>query len=87
MTRTQSLRTSIRKEIKGLGLTTKDVSIKIDVHAVRVRAKNESVDLKKIQDAIMKYESYDRDEKTGEILSGGNTFIFILDINGRCSIY
>lgn len=82
-TRTNTLRTQVRNEVKALGLTRSDVSISVDVHRVRIQAKHENVDLKKVQDAVGKYESYDRDEMTGEILSGGNTFVFVVDQNGR----
>jgi hypothetical protein len=34
-----------------------------------------------IQLLLKEYESFDRDEMTGEILSGGNTFLFVQPIN------
>jgi len=81
--RTSDLRTAVRNEIKNLGLGRKDVSVKVDVYSVTVQAKHEAVDLKQLQSTLSKFESYDRDEATGEILSGGNTFVFVRDITGR----
>ncbi len=80
---TSELRTKVRNEIKKLGLTRKDVSITVDVYGARIRAKHENVDLKSIHNAVSKYESYDRDERTGDILCGGNTFVSVVDVNGR----
>ncbi len=87
MSSTSTLRTQVRQEIKNLGLKRTDVSVTVDVYCVRVQAKHENVNLKQIQDALCKYESYERDEMTGEILSGGNTFVFVKDMNGRTRIY
>lgn len=81
--KTTDLRTAVRTEIKNLGLSRNDVSVNVDVYAVRVQAKHENVNLKLVEDTLSKFESYERDEATGEILSGGNTFVLVKDMNGR----
>jgi len=37
--------------------------------------------IKEIEKIVGKYESIDRDERTGEILAGGNTYIFVSKLN------
>lgn len=37
---------------------------------------DKSLNLDKVERLIKKYEQYDRDERTGEILEGGNTYLF-----------
>jgi hypothetical protein len=74
---TQDLRTQVRAEIKNLGLTKKDVSIKVDHRAVRVKALHLNVDVDLVESVLSKFENYERDEATGEILCGGNTYVFV----------
>ena len=42
-----------------------------------VTVKDASIPLKDIETLVKKFESIDRDEATGEILSGGNTYIHV----------
>ena len=69
----------IREEIKKeLNLNSKKVSVKtrysIDVGIKSIEA---WVKFEEIEKIAKKYMSYERDERTGEILSGGNTFVFV----------
>lgn len=79
----ESMGTDKTKEIrevlkKKLGLSNRDVSVKysgsIDVKLKTVKSlpyKN------KIKEVAGKHESYQRDQATGDILRGGNTFVFV----------
>lgn len=67
---------------KELNLTSRDVSVKASSggtsSSVRVSIKSEKalVLKSKIENIAKSKESVDRDDSTGEILAGGNTFIF-----------
>ena len=74
------IRSSLKKV---LGYTNRQVSVKARDCAVWVKAKVAGLDLQKIYDIAIKYKSVDYCEITGEILSGGNTFVFVDDENGR----
>ena len=68
----------IRAELKQkLGLTVKDVSVKSDLYSVWVRIKNKDVNINEVKNIAKKYESFDRCERTGEILQGGNSYVFV----------
>lgn len=73
---------AIKKDLKKKGYTSRQVSVTkrrggFNV-AIRLLIKDMlNVDLDFIDSIVKKYESFDRDERTGEILSGGNTFIFV----------
>jgi len=76
----KAIREILKKE---LGLSAKDVSVRTKKggysKAVRVNIKTmKALALKsKIEEVGSKFRDYDRDEATGEILAGGNTFIFV----------
>lgn len=71
------IRTALKNE---LGLSNRDVSVKsrhyssvsVDVKSMKALAK-----YSQIKEIGNSQESIDRDEATGEILQGGNTFIFV----------
>lgn len=81
---TSELRKQVRQAVKNFGLTKEDVSISVKCSGysdrVDVRAKKE-IDFKGLQNELSKFKYVDRDS-TGEILAGGNTYIFIHHPNG-----
>ena len=74
------IRSSLKKV---LGYTNRQVSVKVRDFAIWVKAKVAGLNLQKVYDIAIKYKSVERCEVTGEILSGGNTFVFVSDENGR----
>lgn len=70
----------IRKELKGAGYTSKDVSVRkrnsLYDEVIDVTIKNPNVNPLEIKKIALKQENYERDERTFEILQGGNTYIF-----------
>lgn len=68
---------AIRKELKEHGYSNRRVGVSYDGYAIRLTIKELAIEMKEIESIAMKYESYSRDERTGEILSGGNTFVFV----------
>ena len=67
----------IRKELKDNGYTNKQISVRTNGGHVNVTIKDFSIQKSEIQEMTRKYEYYTRDEMTGEILCGGNTFVFV----------
>jgi len=71
----------LRKELKAIGISNKDVSVRVKPctysEVMDVKIKNLDVDIRKVQELAMKYEEINRDEFSGEILSGGNDFVFV----------
>lgn len=68
---------AIRKELKEHGYNNRRVSVRYDGYAIWVTVKEFEIDIKEIENIANKYENYSIDERTGEILSGGNTFVFV----------
>lgn len=68
---------AIRKELKEHGYNNRRVGVSYDGYAIRLNIKELAIDKKEIENIAMKYENYSRDERTGEILSGGNTFVIV----------
>ena len=72
---------AIRAEIKKLGYNSRQVSVKSRncgySDETRIEVKDLSCDIKAIEKACTKFESIDYDKYSGEILSGGNTYIFV----------
>jgi hypothetical protein len=70
---------TIRAALKGAGYGTKQVSVRNDSYSmgstVHVRIKDPAVPLAKVEAIANRSERVDRDEATGEILSGGNMFV------------
>jgi len=67
---------SIRKEIKAMGYNSRTVSVRSDSNSINVVLKK-LIAIKPIKKICNKYKSIERCERTGEILSGGNTFVFV----------
>jgi hypothetical protein len=83
MTNTAKDAQEIRNELKKIGLNTKDVSVRSNIYSmgssINVTIKSEkALSLRKEIKAIAEnHETIDRDHATGEILCGGNRFVFV----------
>ena len=66
---------TIKKELKENGI--KEVSVRDNHGHVNIEIKSNKIDIEKVEEIAGKYESYQRDEATQEILCGGNTFVFV----------
>ena len=77
----KELGNAIRKELKAAGITSKDVSVRVRDSlydtAVNIKIKNPKIKKSKVEEIAKKYQSVDHDERTYEILAGGNTYIFV----------
>lgn len=67
----------IKKELREEGISTKGVSIRVDCRAIRVWIKNPNVSSSAVKEILSKYESISYCYASGEILSGGNTYVFV----------
>lgn len=74
--RSQKIRNFIKAEY---GLTSRDVSVKLSGDAIKVKLKTPKSLLHKsaIENFGKTVEVIDRDERSGEILQGANTFVFV----------
>ena len=81
----EQIRTAARKAIKDLGLTNKDLSLSVKWEGyskvINAKIKSENVNLDALKAALGEFENIHKCEKTGEILSGGNTFVSLYDSN------
>lgn len=68
---------AIRQALKEHGYSNRKVGVRYDGYAICLTIKDLAIDIKEIEQLTKGYESYERDEFTGEILSGGNTFVFV----------
>lgn len=77
----KELAQAIRKELKNNGFTTKDVSVRVSDSlydtAVNVKIKNPLAKISDIKKIVNKYEEIEKDQRTGEILSGANIYVFV----------
>ena len=74
----RELNTNIKNEIKSAtGCKARDISVRTSSSSIRVEIKSPFINIKDVEEVVNKYESISRDEYTGEILCGGNTFVFV----------
>lgn len=66
----------LKKELQAAGIPTKGISIRCD-SSINVKIKDLTVDVDKVKEVLAPYESVRRCDYTGEILQGGNTFLFV----------
>ena len=67
----------LKKEIiTKLNLRARDISVESDYSAFRITVKT-WIPLSKVEEIANTRQHIDRCERTGEILSGGNTFVFV----------
>lgn len=71
--------TEMKRILRAAGIDTKKVSITHKYcgysEAYNVKLLTKEIDAKAVEKLLNKYESVDRDEYTGEILLGGNTYV------------
>lgn len=72
----------IREELKSIGYTSRMVSVTCSSAlydtAINVHIKDfTTVKINKVNEISKKYDKVDYDERSGEILSGGNTYVFV----------
>ena len=72
---------AIREDLKKAGYKRSDISVRTSSSmydtAIHITIKNPHIDRRKIEKIVTKYEKYERDLVTGEILQGGNTLLFV----------
>lgn len=76
MTTTEQTK-AIRQALKTAGVAARAVSVRADGSSIRVRINSASVKKALVAGIAMQYESISRDERSGEILCGGNTFVSV----------
>lgn len=71
----------IRQELKNAGYGRNKVSVRHQwcgySDAIHVTIKDKSIPLEDVKRIAKRQEYYERDERTGEILAGGNTYVFV----------
>lgn len=65
----------IRQRLKNLGYTSKQISV-TSKHAINITIKDLTIELEAIKRIGDEYREIDYCQVSGEILSGGNTFVF-----------
>lgn len=79
--RTSVLREELKAKMKAAGFNSKKVSVSVKVvgysDSIRMTIKDSSVDEKKVREIGESFRHIDRCESSGEILSGGNTYLHI----------
>ncbi|WP_276934256.1 hypothetical protein [Dielma fastidiosa] len=77
----KELSLQIRSELKAAGYKRNDISLRVTdagySTSIRVRIKNPKISSKEIEQVLKKYESIERDERTGEIMQGSNMYLFV----------
>jgi hypothetical protein len=78
---TKTAAKQIRAALKAKGWNSKAVSVRVDRYSmgssIHVKVKSPDVDMATVKAIAERYQRVDRCEYSGEILSGGNRFIFI----------
>ena len=72
---------AIRKMLKEKGYNSRRVGVTYQVAGysaiIRVTIKESGIDKSEIEYIVKHFNEIDRDERTGEILEGGNTFVSV----------
>lgn len=72
---------AIRAALKEAGITSKQVSVKHRYcgysSSYHITIKNGNISEMQVKDICKRFESVDYDERTGEILEGGNDYVFV----------
>ena len=71
----------IRAKIKAAGIPARSVSVRVQYAgystSINVRIKDISVGRKQVEKIAKEYRDVSYDERSGEILEGGNTYVFV----------
>ena len=71
----------IKNYLKENGIDTKKVSVKelpsSYSQAFQITIKSSDIDIEEVEKLSQHFKNYETDERTGEILQGGNTFVFV----------
>ena len=72
---------TIRRNLKEKGYNSRRVGVTYQIAGysaiIRVTIKESGIDKSEIENIVKRFNEIDRDERTGEILEGGNTFISV----------
>lgn len=75
---TNDIAKDVRTELKEMGFNSRKISVrKNDCNVVLVTIKDESIDREKIKQLAIRHTDVDYCEKSGEMLAGGNTYVFV----------
>ena len=67
----------IAQELKAIGITNKQVSVTMRHGSVDCYIKDITIDPETVSAIAKKHEQYETCQYSGEILAGGNTFVFV----------
>lgn len=67
----------VAAKLKAIGITNKQVSCRGDYNSINCRVKDLSIDLEVVKQIAYEYQKIDRCDYSGEILLGGNTYVFV----------
>lgn len=77
----REMNTLIKNELKEAGYNVKDFSVSVKdcgySTSIKVTIKNPYVCRKDVESLLLNYQNIDKDSVTGEILEGGNTYLFV----------
>lgn len=73
----QEIRNEITAMFKAKGWNNRKIGLRVDYSSIRVKVKDLSIKLKDVEAIVHEYEHIRYDEYCGEILAGGNTFVFV----------
>lgn len=73
--------TEVKKLLKAVGIDPRLIRSRLHTYSMgsslNVQILDRSIDRGVVEKALKHFESYDLDEATGEILCGGNDFVFV----------
>lgn len=67
----------IRSELKAVGISSRQVGVQSDSNGARIKVKDFAVDFNLVKQLAKKFESIRYCQYSGEVLSGGNTYISV----------
>lgn len=77
----KELSQTIRNDLKAAGYTNKDIGVRVKdcgySTSAHVTVKNPNINKKEIAQIVKHHNDFEIDQRTQEILEGGNTYIFI----------